>query len=98
MVIYDREADDDTELTIKVGDIIKNVVKYTGGWWTGTLNGKTGDFPSNYVELCSAGRLGSPVATPTPPVATATGELLSFFARRQVCKYANSKTLLLCTL
>ncbi len=24
-----------------------------GGWWEGTLNGKTGWFPSNYVEQIS---------------------------------------------
>ena len=23
---------------------------YLGGWWEGTLDGKTGWFPSNYVE------------------------------------------------
>ncbi|XP_033117923.1 rho guanine nucleotide exchange factor 6-like isoform X4 [Anneissia japonica] len=50
------------ELTFNKGDIIMVTQHVEGGWWEGTLNSKTGWFPSNYVkEIPSAG--GSPVTT-----------------------------------
>lgn len=38
------------ELTFAKGDIISVTRQEDGGWWEGTLNGKTGWFPSNYVR------------------------------------------------
>ncbi|CAG5865775.1 unnamed protein product [Menidia menidia] len=38
------------ELTFNKGDIISVTRQVDGGWWVGTLNGKTGWFPSNYVR------------------------------------------------
>ena len=38
------------QLKFKKGDIITITQKEDGGWWEGTLDGKTGWFPSNYVE------------------------------------------------
>ncbi|KAJ7310425.1 hypothetical protein JRQ81_007340 [Phrynocephalus forsythii] len=38
------------ELSINKGDIIYVTRVEEGGWWEGTLNGKTGWFPSNYVR------------------------------------------------
>ncbi|XP_078318337.1 SH3 domain-containing kinase-binding protein 1-like [Crassostrea virginica] len=38
------------ELTIKVGDIIRNVQKLKEGWLEGDLNGKRGKFPYNRVK------------------------------------------------
>ena len=38
------------ELTMKEGDIIV-ILSKEGDWWIGELNGKTGQFPSNYVTL-----------------------------------------------
>ena len=46
---YDAEQAD--ELSINVGDIIKNVVMSEGGWWEGELNGKKGMFPDNFVKV-----------------------------------------------
>lgn len=37
------------------GDIITVSQTMDGGWWEGTLNGKTGWFPSNYVKELKAG-------------------------------------------
>ena len=38
------------QLKFKKGDIITVTQKEDGGWWEGTLDGRTGWFPSNYVE------------------------------------------------
>jgi len=47
------EPDQPGDLGFKKGDII-TIVKKTeneADWWTGTMNGKTGVFPSNYVQV-----------------------------------------------
>jgi len=49
--LYDYEAEDETELTIKEGEIL-HVISETDGWYFGTnAQGKEGNFPSNFVEL-----------------------------------------------
>ena len=48
---YDYTAEQEDELSIKVGDIIHNVSKQDGGWWEGELNGKRGVFPDNFVKV-----------------------------------------------
>lgn len=51
VVEYDYEALHDDELTLRLGDIIKNV-RYIeeDGWMEGDLNGKRGLFPDNFVK------------------------------------------------
>ena len=44
---YDAERPD--ELTLHVGDIIKNCKLVEHGWLKGELNGKQGVFPANFV-------------------------------------------------
>lgn len=46
---YDAEQPD--ELSINIGDVIKNVIMSEGGWWEGELNGKKGMFPDNFVKV-----------------------------------------------
>jgi len=49
--LYDYEAEDETELTIKEGEIL-HVISETDGWYFGSnAKGKEGNFPSNFVEL-----------------------------------------------
>lgn len=48
---FDYEAQDEDELTLHVGDVIDFMCEVEDGWWRGKLNGKTGLFPSNFVEL-----------------------------------------------
>ncbi|KAI8925857.1 P-loop containing nucleoside triphosphate hydrolase protein [Entophlyctis helioformis] len=48
--LYNYDATEADELSFKVGDVITITGKDDPGWWTGTLNGQTGLFPSNYVE------------------------------------------------
>ena len=42
------------ELGFNIGDLI-SVSEAEGSWWMGSLNGRTGTFPSNYVELLEEG-------------------------------------------
>ncbi|XP_053390930.1 CD2-associated protein-like, partial [Mercenaria mercenaria] len=53
-VEYSYEAEQSDELTLKVGDIIKNVTICEGGWWEGELDGKRGTFPDNFVKIINA--------------------------------------------
>lgn len=53
IVEYDYDAVHDDELSIHVGDIIKNVKKLDEeGWLHGECNGKRGAFPDNFVKVC----------------------------------------------
>lgn len=49
--LYDFHGDNpSTDLSFRCGDIIQLVEFVNNDWWKGTLNGKTGIFPSNYVK------------------------------------------------
>ncbi|KAM9840157.1 CD2-associated protein [Aulostomus maculatus] len=51
VVEYDYDALHDDELTLRLGDIIKNVrCIEEDGWMEGDLNGKRGLFPDNFVK------------------------------------------------
>ena len=52
-VEFDYEAELGDELSIKVGEIIKDVKRMDGGWWEGSLNGRRGVFPDNFVKVRS---------------------------------------------
>ena len=49
-VLYDYQANESDELTIKPGDVINIIDKYDVEWWQGELNGTVGIFPASYVE------------------------------------------------
>ncbi|XP_017152654.2 uncharacterized protein LOC108162430 isoform X2 [Drosophila miranda] len=51
---YSFMGSNNDELCFKKGDIITVTQREDGGWWEGTLNDKTGWFPSNYVNECKA--------------------------------------------
>ncbi|KAL0622326.1 CD2-associated protein, partial [Plecturocebus cupreus] len=52
IVEYDYDAVHDDELTIRVGEIIRNVKKLQEeGWLEGELNGRRGMFPDNFVKM-----------------------------------------------
>nr|XP_014425213.1 rho guanine nucleotide exchange factor 6 isoform X5 [Pelodiscus sinensis] len=60
---FNFKQTNEDELTVNKGDIIYVTRVEEGGWWEGTLNGKTGWFPSNYVkEIKSADKPLSPKA------------------------------------
>lgn len=50
VAMYDFEAVNSDELNIREGDRILVTKKDDSGWWEGTLNGRSGMFPANYVE------------------------------------------------
>lgn len=49
---YEYEALHEDELTLRLGDVIKNVRRIDeDGWMEGELNGKRGLFPDNFVKV-----------------------------------------------
>ncbi|CDW59123.1 CD2 associated protein [Trichuris trichiura] len=82
---YAYAAENDDELTLKVGDIITVLSKECEdpGWWLGELNGAQGVFPDNFVSPISpeeaTGKVQPPVvplkpAKPCPSVPTDPGK------------------------
>lgn len=47
---FNFQQTNEDELSFSKGDVIHVTRVEEGGWWEGTLNGKTGWFPSNYVR------------------------------------------------
>uniref|UniRef100_A0A672PF19 Rho guanine nucleotide exchange factor 7-like n=1 Tax=Sinocyclocheilus grahami TaxID=75366 RepID=A0A672PF19_SINGR len=47
---FNFQQTNEDELSFDKGDIIQVTRQEEGGWWEGSLNGKTGWFPSNYVK------------------------------------------------
>jgi len=52
--LYDFDPENDDELGFQTGTVIE-IVEKSGEWWKGTLNGKTGIFPANFVEVIAGG-------------------------------------------
>ncbi|XP_058798458.1 rho guanine nucleotide exchange factor 7 isoform X2 [Phymastichus coffea] len=52
--LFSFKGKNNDELCFKKGDIITITQLDDGGWWEGTLNEKTGWFPSNYVKELKA--------------------------------------------
>lgn len=48
--LYDFESENSQELDFSEGDIIQVEEQIDENWLSGTINGKTGMFPTNYVE------------------------------------------------
>ncbi|XP_060577036.1 rho guanine nucleotide exchange factor 7-like isoform X3 [Ruditapes philippinarum] len=48
--LFNFKGSNNDELCFSKGDIITVTQAIDGGWWEGTLHGKTGWFPSNYVR------------------------------------------------
>jgi len=50
-VQFDYTAVAPDELTLKVGDVITNITPVEDGWCQGTIYGKSGVFPDNFVKV-----------------------------------------------
>uniref|UniRef100_A0A8C0LF73 Rac/Cdc42 guanine nucleotide exchange factor 6 n=1 Tax=Canis lupus dingo TaxID=286419 RepID=A0A8C0LF73_CANLU len=59
---FNFKQTNEDELSVCKGDIIYVTRVEEGGWWEGTLNGRTGWFPSNYVREIKSKRPLSPKA------------------------------------
>ena len=64
MVTFDYNAQRDDKVTLRVGQVLKNVRVVEEGWAEGELLGKVGMFPTNFVEM----RKASPDDRPPPPI------------------------------
>ncbi|XP_038079011.1 nostrin-like isoform X2 [Patiria miniata] len=51
VALFDYEATEPEEISLKEGDIINIVQKFEDGWWHGEIGGKRGNFPGSYVDL-----------------------------------------------
>ncbi|CAG09826.1 unnamed protein product [Tetraodon nigroviridis] len=61
---FNFKQNNEDELSFSKGDVIVVTRQEEGGWWEGTLNGRTGWFPSNYVrEIKQCEKPVSPKAT-----------------------------------
>ncbi|OPJ73660.1 CD2-associated protein [Patagioenas fasciata monilis] len=49
-VLFEYVPQNEDELELKLGDVIDITEEVEEGWWSGTLNGKSGLFPSNFVK------------------------------------------------
>ncbi|KAL2438360.1 Cell division control protein 25 [Exophiala dermatitidis] len=56
--LYNYDADDQTSLSFRQGDIIQVLTQLESGWWDGVINNVRGWFPSNYtVEITDPNEL-----------------------------------------
>lgn len=51
MVNFAYDASESDELTIRPGDVLRDVERLHGGWWRGELRGRRGMFPDNFVSV-----------------------------------------------
>ncbi|XP_031568884.1 rho guanine nucleotide exchange factor 7-like isoform X3 [Actinia tenebrosa] len=66
------QGTDDDEICFVKGDILEVTKVVDGGWWEGTINGKYGWFPSNYVqEISSSPEVPVTPTTPSPDALSA---------------------------
>ncbi|KAJ3221074.1 hypothetical protein HK099_003791 [Clydaea vesicula] len=52
--LYDYNADEANEISLREDDIITDILKIDLSWWQGTVQGRTGLFPADYVEEIKA--------------------------------------------
>ncbi|KAG7807545.1 hypothetical protein KL921_004303 [Ogataea angusta] len=62
--LYDYKPQQPEDLELRAGDKITVIEKVSTAWWRGSLRGRTGMFPANYVKLL--GMAPTPAATPQP--------------------------------
>ena len=61
--LYDYDADDQTSLSFRQGDIIQVITQLESGWWDGVINDVRGWFPSNYCTVLTPEDSSDPIDT-----------------------------------
>ncbi|CAG5135714.1 unnamed protein product, partial [Candidula unifasciata] len=79
VVEFEYTAEQEDELSLKVGDIVTNVKTSDGGWWEGELHGKKGLFPENFVQLVQRREPASLEPKREPPQRKSVRELANKF-------------------
>ena len=77
-VTFDYDPDQEDELKLKVGEIILITdKKIFDGWMQGELNGKSGLFPDNFVQLLPPETVSVPAGDPAAsnPIEKARGSV-----------------------
>ncbi|KAG7878530.1 hypothetical protein KL925_004431 [Ogataea polymorpha] len=62
--LYDYKPQQPEDVELRAGDKITVIQKMSTSWWKGTVGGRTGMFPANYVRLL--GPAPSPAPIPQP--------------------------------
>ena len=77
--MFDYDAEDDDELSLRKGEIVEVLDQKKDGWWQGSLHGKEGLFPFNFVQL-EKGSISiskfQPTSVPIAPASEEPGEFL----------------------
>src|SRR3989338_175936 len=81
-VLFSYDASEDRELTMREGDLITVLTEDASGWWTGTLNGNVGVFPSNYTEVVTQAVEQPKVGLPGMMAGQQNPELLAKLQKR----------------
>ncbi|XP_051983076.1 rho guanine nucleotide exchange factor 7-like isoform X3 [Xyrauchen texanus] len=77
---FNFQQTNEDELSFSKGDMIQVTRQADGGWWEGTLNGKSGWFPSNYVKEIKG------YDKPVSPKSASLKSLPKGFETANVCK------------
>jgi hypothetical protein len=65
IVAYDYEPQEENEIALVEGEIVKNIIQLDEGWWQGqNSKGEVGLFPANFVELQASAPVSAPVTNP----------------------------------
>ena len=63
-VVQSFVAEQADDLPLAVGDIVAVTDRAADGWWTGSIDGQSGLFPGNHVELIEIEDIATPSCGP----------------------------------
>ena len=49
-VLFAYEAEEENELTLREGEVVMDVEMVDEGWWSGTVDGRSGLYPSEHIN------------------------------------------------